>query len=164
MRLAFVFVLFLAAPLAAQEPLPAGSLVRLAPLERYDVRRQGYVLSSAGDSAVVRLVPVPEWELRGEVMTLPVQRLEVRTGIKRRKASGALIGGVIGMFGGFAVGTNIGGQLCEGNSYYGTQQCRPDTSAEAPLTILGAIAGVGLGALAGWLAKSETWVRAPLAR
>jgi hypothetical protein len=164
MRLAFAFVLFLAVSLAAQEPLPTGSLVRLAPLERYDVRRQGYVLSSAGDSAVVRLVPVPEWELRGEVMTLPVHRLQVRTGVKRHKARGALIGGVIGMFGGFVAGKNVGGQLCEGNSYYGTQQCRADTSAEAPLTILGAITGVGVGAFAGWLAKSETWVRAPLAR
>jgi hypothetical protein len=164
MRLAFAFLAIVATSAAAQETLHAGSLVRLVPIERHDVRRQGYVVSLTNDSILVRFAPVPEWELRGDLLTVSAERLEVRTAIKRRKLGGAVIGGAIGMFGGFAVGKSVGGQLCGGNPYYGTQTCHPDTTAEAPLAILGGIAGAGIGALAGWFAKSERWVPARLAR
>jgi hypothetical protein len=157
MRRALLLFALMSGSASAQAALRPGSLVRLRPFERFEVRRQGYVVSVAGDSALVRFAPVPEWELRGDVLNVALRTLEVRTGIKRRTRGGAIVGAVAGMFAGYITGKYIGGELCEGSPYYRTQQCRPDTSAEGPLAVLGGVAGAGIGATVGWFAKVETW-------
>jgi hypothetical protein len=140
----------------AQLPLSPGARVRLARVEKYDVRRTGNVVSASQDSAVVDFDPVPEIELRRNVLQVSRAQLEVLTATRRYTAPVALLLGTTAAITGRYIGGRSFGNLCEGSPAAGFT-CSKDTSMATPLLVFGAVTGAGVGAIIGHLWKSETW-------
>jgi hypothetical protein len=156
MRIPILILLALAPALSAQEPIFPGSRVRLVPGVKYEPRRAGKVVSMSSDSAIVQFEPVPEIELRSDLLQVDQSRLEVLTNLRRRTGIGAVIGGATLAITGYMIGSHSLGDICEGSPAAGFT-CRRDTSGAVPLLIVGAAVGSGVGAMVGYLAKSETW-------
>ena len=115
----------------------------------------------AGDSAVVQFEPVPEWELRADMLHVPANRLEVLSSTRRWTTTGAMLGGIVTAFAGFFIGQRAFGNLCDGSPTAGFT-CKKDESMAVPLFVVGGLAGAGVGALVGHSVKQEKW--APVIR
>lgn len=160
MRRALLLLFVVASAASGQDPnVFPGSRVRIIPMERFEPRRAGRVVSLSSDSAVVRFEPVPEFELRSDVLEIAKSRLEVRTSLVRHTSKGALIGASLLATAGGIIGSTAGGDICEGNAYYGPQSCHKDRSTVGPFFLIGALAGAWGGAFVGHFVTSETWVR-----
>ena len=125
-----------------------------APLTRSELRRDHFVGTFQGrrnDDVVIRLES-PETELAVPVKS--VARLEASRGMHSCASDGAAIGALAGFAGGFALGLIV----CSGG----------DCESDGRMTIatlfggVGAIAGLGVGAITGVQMRCERWHTVPM--
>lgn len=135
--------------------LPAGSYVRAAVGERW---QYGTFERAMTDSLILRVGKRGE-----ERLALPLSsilRLQTWSGRKNHVITGLLMGGLVGVAGGAAVGDAV----CGSSGGFFEPDC---ADAPVPEIVGGAIGGLalgGLGALIGWSIKTDRWEEVPLER
>ncbi len=145
-----IFVIFLAVvgELCAQDTLVVpGARVRVYSPDRVT----GTIEKLSSDTLVLRL----EDRDSQAIPFASITRLEVSRGQKSNTASGALIGGAVGLAAGAIVGGIVGSDWPDipepgwlvGAAYLGS---------------IGLVAGAGLGAIIGAVSKSDRWQTVPL--
>lgn len=156
MRQAFLFLMLMALPVAAQVAVEPGARVRLIQPVPTEPRQSGAVVAIGADSIAVKFEHRWRSALPGDVFHLPAARLELLTATRRRTGIGMLLGAPILAIAGHQWGSFGFGYLCDGSPTSGFT-CERDRSMVTGLTIAGGVLGVGVGAIVGHLIKSETW-------